>query len=72
VKGSNVLVLSRKKNEDIVIKTTEGRTITVKVVQIIGDKVRLGFSAPPDVEIDRKEILEQKETTSGLERPAAN
>lgn len=65
-----MLVLSRKHDEDIVIKTSEGRVIIVKVVQIAGDKVRLGFTAAPDVLITRRELLtQQEETTRGLERP---
>lgn len=66
-----MLVLSRKRDEDIVIM--EGDTkITIKVVEIVGDKVRLGFVAPNNVTIMRKELLAQKEDTkNGLERPAA-
>jgi carbon storage regulator CsrA len=67
-----VLVLSRKNDEDIVIQTPEGRTIIVKVVQIVGEKVRLGFTADPDVAINRREILTQKEISGGLERPVTN
>lgn len=66
-----MLVLSRKHDEDIVIKTPEGRTIVVKVVQIVGDKVRLGFTADPDIIISRHELLTQEEAFRGLERPAA-
>jgi carbon storage regulator CsrA len=67
-----VLILSRKRNEDIVIKTAEGRVITIKVIDIIGDRTRLGFIADDCVSIVRKELLHQKEGDSnGLERPAA-
>ena len=47
-----MLVLSRKKNESIVINDT----ITLVVVEIRGDKVRLGIEAPKDVSVHRKEI----------------
>lgn len=67
-----MLVLSRKKEENIVIKIPDGRVITLKVVQIVGDKVRLGFNAPVDIEIQRSELLIQEETSRGLERPATN
>lgn len=50
-----ILVLARKKNEEIVI----GDNITIMVVEIRGDKIRLGFSAPPEVPIHRKEIYDQ-------------
>lgn len=51
-----MLVLSRKKNERIVI---DDRIVLV-VVEIRGDKVRLGFDAPRDVTIDRQEVHEAK------------
>lgn len=47
-----MLVLSRKKNESIVINDN----ITLVVVDIKGDKVRLGINAPKDVPVHRKEI----------------
>ena len=47
-----MLVLSRKKSETVVIDDR----IRVMVVEIRGDKVRLGFSAPNDVKIHREEI----------------
>jgi carbon storage regulator len=47
-----MLVLSRKVNEEIVI----GNNVTVKIVKIIGNKVRLGISAPDSVNIRRGEI----------------
>lgn len=49
-----MLVLSRKKNESIVIDDR----ITVTVVEIRGDKVRLGIEAPKDVSVHRSEIHE--------------
>ena len=49
-----MLVLSRKKNEGIVIN--DG--ITIVVVEIRGDKVRLGVEAPKEVPVHRHEIYE--------------
>jgi len=49
-----MLVLSRKKNESIII---DGR-ITVHVIEIRGDKVRLGVDAPKEVPVHRKEVYE--------------
>ena len=49
-----MLVLSRKKNECIVIADT----ITVTVVEIRGDKVRLGIEAPRDVPVHRQEVFD--------------
>jgi carbon storage regulator len=49
-----MLVLSRKKNESIVINDD----ITVVVVEIRGDKVRLGVEHPPDASVHRNEVYE--------------
>jgi len=49
-----MLVLSRKKNESIVINSD----ITITVVEIRGDKVRLGIVAPKDVAVHRQEVWE--------------
>jgi carbon storage regulator len=49
-----MLVLSRKKNESIVINND----ITITVVEIRGDKVRLGIVAPKDVSVHRQEVWE--------------
>jgi carbon storage regulator len=64
-----MLVLTRKKEEEIII----GGGIVVRVIEIRGDRVRLGFSAPPTVTIDRREVAIEKEKTSkkdkhGVER----
>lgn len=47
-----MLVLSRKKNESIVIN----EHIVITVVEVRGDKVRLGIQAPKEVPIHRSEI----------------
>ncbi|MEQ1904920.1 MAG: carbon storage regulator CsrA [Pirellulaceae bacterium] len=49
-----MLVLSRKKNESIVINDD----ITIVVVEIRGDKVRLGVEAPKEVPVHRKEVYD--------------
>ena len=52
-----MLVLARQRDQSVIID----RRVEVKVVDIRGDKVRLGFVAPPEVEVDRKEVFEQKQ-----------
>jgi len=47
-----VLVLSRKRDEKVVI----GNSIVVTVVEVRGDKVRLGFQAPREIPIHRHEV----------------
>ena len=51
-----MLVLSRKRDESIMI----GDEIEVIVVDIRGDKVRLGITAPKSVPVDRREVYEAK------------
>ena len=57
-----MLVLSRKAGESIVL----GRSIEVFVLEVQGNRVRLGVQAPADVPIARKEIIER---IIGLPRP---
>jgi carbon storage regulator len=49
-----MLVLSRKKNESIVINND----ITIVVVEIRGDKVRLGVDAPKEIPVHRREVYD--------------
>ena len=49
-----MLVLSRKKNESIIINNE----ITIVVVEIRGDKVRLGVEAPREVPVHRREVFD--------------
>lgn len=51
-----MLVLSRKENESIRI----GDGITVVVVKIKGENVRIGIGAPLEVPVDRQEVYEKK------------
>lgn len=49
-----MLVLSRKKNESIII----GDNVVITVAEIRGDKVRLGIEAPKETPIHRREVWE--------------
>ncbi len=49
-----MLVLSRKKDESIVVNND----IVITVVEIRGDKVRLGIVAPKEVPVHREEVFE--------------
>ena len=64
-----MLVLSRKKNESIVVDDS----IIITVVEIRGDKVRLGIEAPREVPIHRSEVRDamaaQAETPVNLNPP---
>ena len=58
-----MLVLSRQRDESIVI----GNDIIITIVDIRGEKVRLGITAPAHVPVHRKEIYEaiKREAESG-------
>ena len=49
-----MLVLSRQRDESIII----GEDIVITIVDIRGEKVRLGISAPPHIPVHRKEVFE--------------
>lgn len=49
-----MLVLSRKKDEVLII----GDHIRITVVEVRGDKVRLGIEAPKDVSVHRSEVYD--------------
>jgi carbon storage regulator len=73
-----MLVLSRQRDESIMI----GDNIVVTIVDIRGDKVRLGINAPTEIPVHRQEVYEaiQRENvrasriepkdTRGLGKPA--
>ncbi len=52
-----MLVLSRHRGESIVI----GSDITIVLIDICGDKARIGISAPVDVPVHRSEVAERIE-----------
>ena len=50
-----MLILTRKKNERVMIGDGDD-LITIMVIDIRGDKVRLGITAPREVEVHREEV----------------
>jgi len=62
-KEFEMLVLSRHRDESIII----GDNIVITVVDVRGDKVRLGIDAPTDIPVHRQEVYEaiQRERQSG-------
>ena len=49
-----MLVLSRQRDESIII----GDNIVITIVDIRGDKVRLGINAPTEIPVHRQEVYE--------------
>ena len=58
-----MLVLSRKRGQGIVI----GNGVTVTVLEVRGDRVKLGFNGPDGMPINREEVHRRIENT----QPAA-
>lgn len=59
-----MLVLSRKRNEAIEIA---GGDVVITVIDIRGDKVRLGIEAPKEIDVHRREIAEKIRRESAKE-----
>ncbi len=64
-----MLVLSRHRDESIII----GDNIVVTVVDVRGDKVRLGIDAPTEIPVHRQEVYEaiQKERQAGQQQSSS-
>lgn len=58
-----MLVLSRKKQQSIRI----GEHVTLVVVEVRGDHVRLGIEAPRDVAVHRQEVYERLRAQASAE-----
>ncbi len=63
-----MLVLSRKSQEAVVIGGSDGfhRTFRVKVLEIRGATVKLGFEVDTDVPVHRAEVWERIQLAAGL------
>ncbi|MGK2954873.1 MAG: carbon storage regulator CsrA [Solirubrobacterales bacterium] len=66
-----MLVLTRKREQSIII----GDNVEIMVLGVSGDKVRLGITAPRDIEVFRKEVIADRGTgtpTSDLQGSAGD
>jgi len=62
-----MLILTRRQGETVVI----GDDITVTVLSVKGNQVRMGFTAPKNIEVHRKEVhqrikLEERDRTTPI------
>jgi len=64
-----MLILTRRAGETVMI----GSDVTITVLGVKGNQVRIGINAPKDVSVHREEIYEriQSEKTGGSGAPAA-
>jgi carbon storage regulator len=61
-----MLVLSRQKDESIMI----GDDVEITIVDVRGDKVRLGIAAPKNIPVHRKEVYEAIQREKGEQKKA--
>lgn len=61
-----MLVLSRQRDESIII----GDNIVITIVDIRGDKVRLGINAPKEIPVHREEVYEAIQRERAAQRQA--
>lgn len=59
-----MLVLSRERNESIIIDDGKGMKIEIAIVDVVGGKVKIGVDAPREIAVHRKEIYEAIHLTS--------
>ncbi|MBU1260964.1 MAG: carbon storage regulator CsrA [Planctomycetes bacterium] len=63
-----MLVLSRTRNESIMI----GDDVEITIVDVRGDKVRLGITAPKVISVHRKEVYLAIQQEKAGQKPAKN
>ena len=61
-----MLVLSRKVGDEIII---DGR-IRITITGLKGDRVRVGVSAPPEVQVDRAEVHQKRQQWADVDADA--
>ncbi len=71
-----MLVITRREGEEVVIGDPANPIGVVRIASIKGDRVRLAFSFPREIEVHRREvanqILESKPAVVGSIRPASS
>jgi carbon storage regulator len=65
---ANMLVLSRKKDEQLVIRLGE-ETVMVRVLDVNGSRVRIGITAPRSVAVLRAEVARRDQETQEAAAP---
>jgi carbon storage regulator len=60
-----MLVLSRQKDQSIMV----GDNVEITIVDVRGDKVRLGITAPKEIPVHRREVYEAIQREKGEKLP---
>jgi carbon storage regulator len=63
-----VLILTRKVGETVVI----GKEVSITVLRVKGNQVRLGVNAPKEVSVQREEIIKRDPGAAAAAAPAAS
>jgi carbon storage regulator len=73
--GRAMLVITRREGEEVVVGDPANPYGIIRIAEIKGDRVRMAFDFPREIEIHRKEVAEQilsaKPTIAGSIRPAS-
>jgi carbon storage regulator len=67
MEGNEMLILTRRVGESLMV----GDSVTVTVLGVKGNQVRIGVQAPHDVEVHREEIYERIHGPTNKDRPAS-
>lgn len=71
-----MLVITRREGEEVIIGDPSNPIGTVRIATIKGDRVRLAFSFPREIDVHRREVAEEilrnKPVVAGTIRPASN
>lgn len=72
-----MLVITRREGEEVVIGDPENPIGVVRIATIKGDRVRLAFAFPREIDVHRREVADQivakdKPSVVGTIRPAGN
>lgn len=63
-----MLVLTRQKNQKVLVRVGDA-VLELVIVDVKGDKVKLGFEAPDDFQIKREELVAQENKSAAKLRP---
>ncbi len=71
-----MLVMTRREGEEVIIGDPENPIGTIRVMSVKGERVRMSFSFPREIQVHRREVADQilisKPAVAGKIRPAAS
>jgi carbon storage regulator len=67
-----MLILTRRVGEHLVIQLPDSRTIEVTILGVKGNQVRVGTTAPKDIQVHRSEIFERIQQGRPAPKAVAN